>query len=248
MNRIQAIIFDKDGTLFGFRATWSPWIRELIDDLSEGSQSVADRLSRRLGFDYEQCEFVETSPFVHSTPEFMLSAVSSEFKNRSASEIVEYLKTRSEAATQVEAVPLRPLLAELRRRGYRLGIATNDYEAAARSHLATANSIPFFDFIAGFDSGFGRKPDPGMIHAFCDEVEIAPENTVMVGDSRIDIEAARYAGASAIGVLTGVADVRDLEPGALCVLQDIGQLPDWLRAMEAEELKREDCGIPSGGI
>ena len=222
MNCIQAIIFDKDGTLFGFHATWAPWIRELVDDLSGGNQEIADRLSQRIGFDYEQFKFEESSPFVHSTPEFMLSVVSSEFENRGAGEIINYLKARSTGASQVEAVPLRPLLAELRRRGYRLGVATNDHEAAARSHLAAANSIPFFDFIAGSDSGFGEKPDPGMIYAFCDEVEIAPEKTVMVGDSRIDIETARRAGVGAIGVLTGVADERELEPGTMCVLQDIG--------------------------
>ena len=238
MNRVEAIIFDKDGTLFGFHETWAPWIRDLIYDLSEGDSYLVERLSRKLGFDFESCTFEGASPFIHSTPEFTLSAVASEFKDRNPVEIAKYIGSRSANASQVETVPLQPFLADLRRQGYRLGVATNDYEAAARSHLAAANSLLLFDFIAGSDSGFGEKPDPGMIYAFCDEVELAPENTVMVGDSRIDIEAAHRAGAGAIGVLTGVAVESELEPGSMCVLPDISHIPGWLRATEAEGRKR----------
>ena len=234
MNRIQAIIFDKDGTLFGFHATWAPWIRDLVRDLAAGDRDLIGRLSWRLGFDYDNCAFEQASPFIHSTPEFMLSAIASEFDDSSLGEILEHVSDRSKNAVQVEAVPLRPLLAELRRKGYRLGVATNDYEAAARSHLGAANALPFFDFIAGSDSGFGEKPDAGMILAFCDEVEVAPERSVLVGDSRIDVEAARRAGAGAVGVLTGVARRSELEPGTMCVLPDIGHLPRWLQALDAE--------------
>lgn len=44
------------------------------------------------------------------------------------------------------------------------------------------------------------KPDPGMVFNACAETGIAPEDTVVVGDTVFDLVMARSAGAGAIGV------------------------------------------------
>jgi phosphoglycolate phosphatase len=128
------------------------------------------------------------------------------------------------------AVPLRPLLEGLRAINIALGVATNDSEVPALAHLGAAGVTDLFDFIAGYDSGFGGKPAPGQLLAFAQAVDVSPEHCVMVGDSTHDLHAGRAAGMRTIAVLTGAATAQTLAPLADVVLRDIGEIPAWLRA------------------
>ena len=136
--------------------------------------------------------------------------------------------TSTAAAPQVEAAPLGPLLDRLLAAGLTLGVATNDSEAPARAHLARAGVLDRFAFVAGYDSGHGAKPGPGMLEAFCRTTGLAPRACAMIGDSLHDLESGRAAGMATVGVLTGLAGRADLAPLADVVLPDIGALPDWL--------------------
>ena len=78
------------------------------------------------------------------------------------------------AAPQVEAMPLVPLLDRLLAAGLTLGLATNDFGGPARSHLERAGILDRFAFVAGYDSGHGAKPEPGMLAAFCAATGIPP--------------------------------------------------------------------------
>ena len=121
-----------------------------------------------------------------------------------------------------------PYLKRLRGGGFRLGVATNDAEAPARAHLERAGTVHLFDFIAGYDSGFGAKPGAGQLIGFANAMGLAPQDCVMVGDSRHDLGAGRRAGFATVGVLTGMAKAKELQDLADVVLPDIGHLPDWL--------------------
>jgi phosphoglycolate phosphatase len=112
--------------------------------------------------------------------------------------------------------------------GFALGLVTNDAEKPARAHLEAAGITACFDFIAGFDSGYGAKPAPGQLLAFTRHVNLSPGEVLMVGDSGHDLQAAAAAGMRAVGVLTGLAEETDLAPLAEVVLPDISHLPDWL--------------------
>lgn len=90
------------------------------------------------------------------------------------------------------------------------------------------NIIECFDFISGCDSGFGAKPEPGMLHGFSNAMGLHPSEVAMVGDSTHDLKAGRAAGMVNIGVLTGPAVTEDLAPYADIVLRDIGEIPEWL--------------------
>jgi phosphoglycolate phosphatase len=130
-------------------------------------------------------------------------------------------------------VPLRPVLGALRGRGLRLGVATNDSEGPARAHLAQAGVADLFDFVAGFDSGWGGKPAPGQLAAFAAHTGILPTRIAMVGDSRHDLMAGRAAGMRTVAVLTGIAEAPELSPLADAVLPDIGHLAGWLDSLPA---------------
>ena len=225
---VRAVLFDKDGTLFDFQATWSPFARMMLDQL--GGRDLARRrdLARAIGFDESAGRFLPDSKVIAGT-------------GREAAELVaRYLPTpglpldRLEALIAetaasvplVEAVPLRPLLEKLSAAGLRLGVATNDHVAVAHRHLAGLREV--FDFVAGFDSGFGAKPAPGMLLAFARHCDLPPESVLMVGDSHHDLHAGRAAGMRTLAVLTGVATSADLAPHADALRPDIGHLPALL--------------------
>lgn len=223
---IAGIIFDKDGTLFDFRATWTAPFRALLDELASGGQYEA--AAECLGFDRESGQFRPDSLVIASTSGEVAWALGSVLELEPI-EVLKALDRVGSAARQVPAVPLRPCLADLQAVGP-LGLVTNDSEAPARRHLQDADVIDLFEFIAGFDSGFGAKPEPGQLLAFAERVGLEPENVVMVGDSRHDLHAARAAGMIAVGVLTGVAGVSELSDLAEVVLPDIGHLGAWIAA------------------
>lgn len=123
------------------------------------------------------------------------------------------------------------ILRDLAARGLHLGIATNDAESSARAQAEALGLSGMMEYIAGYDSGYGGKPDPGMVAAFGRHHGIEPGEVAMVGDSVHDLIAARAAGAVAVAVLTGPlrdAARPDIEPHADHVIASIADLAAWL--------------------
>lgn len=228
MPPIDAIVFDKDGTLFDFSATWETWARAFLMRASNQDLGRATMLGHAIGFDLAACRFHAESIVIAGTPHEIAGVLDPHFPDMSQSALTNMLNEEAATAPQAEAVPLIPFLDGLRGSGFRLGVATNDGETPALAHLQAAGIHDRFDFIAGFDSGHGAKPGPGQLLAFARAVGVLPEQVVMVGDSTHDLMAGRNAGMRTVGVLTGLADSADLAPLADVVLPDVGHLPGWL--------------------
>ena len=67
------------------------------------------------------------------------------------------------------SVPVTDLAAyfkRMRARGYRLGVASSDNERSIRQTAQRFGFLDCLDYIAGYDSGFGTKPEPGMVLGF----------------------------------------------------------------------------------
>jgi phosphoglycolate phosphatase len=228
---IDGLIFDKDGTLFDFRISWGQWAKGFLASVSTGPDHAA-ALGRAIGFDAATLTFAPDSPVIAATAADIAAALAPHLPGQTVARLTERIDETAGAAPMSEAVPLRPLLATLRARGLKLGVATNDSEAPARQHLAAHGITDCFDFIAGYDSGHGAKPGPGMCLAFAGTLGLDPARVAMVGDSRHDLEAGRAAGMRTVAVLTGIARHDDLAPHADVVLPDIGSLPDWLAGLQ----------------
>lgn len=228
---IDGLLFDKDGTLFDFRVSWGRWAGAFLAQIARDA-GHADRLGRAIGFDLGTGQFAPDSPVIAATAADIAAALATELPGVSIAELTGRIDASAGQAPMSEAVPLRPLLSGLRARGLRLGVATNDSETPARQHLASHGITDCFDFIAGYDSGFGAKPGPGMCQAFARHLGLEPSRVAMVGDSRHDLEAGRAAGMRTVAVLTGVAKREELAPHADVVLADIGAIPDWISGLQ----------------
>ena len=232
MTQIKGSIFDKDGTLFDFGATWETWASAFLLRLCDGDTERAFEIGKALEFDMRTQTFSKTSVVIAATPPDIAHSLAPFFPHMTLTDLLDLLNEEAEQAPQREAVPLVPFLTDLRARGLRLGVATNDAEKPARAHLEQASATGFFDFIAGYDSGFGGKPGPGQLMAFADRYQLQTDQCVMVGDSTHDLRAGRAAGMQTFGVLPGMAEAEVLRPFADVVRPDIGHLPDWLDGQE----------------
>ncbi len=227
---IEAVLFDKDGTLFDFGQTWNAFAVRLIDKLSGGDPFRKRSLAQVLVFDLEAGAFLPGSPVIAGTNREIALLVQQVLPEHDVADLEAQIVEEAAIAPLSEAVPLVPFLAELAARGLSMGVMTNDSESVARLHLQAAGVEGMFDFVAGADSGFGAKPSPRPLLAFAEALGHRPERVVMVGDSLHDLAAGRAAGMWTVGVLTGMAGAEVLSPMAHAVLPDIGHLPGWLDA------------------
>ncbi|MEX0282146.1 MAG: HAD family hydrolase [Arenibacterium sp.] len=233
--QIDALLFDKDGTLFEFAATWEAWALAFLTRASGGDRALASQAGAAIGFDLEARSFSPDSIAIAGTPIEIADALLASFPHMTGRSIVDLINEEASRAPQCEAVPLRPFLTGLKARGLKLGVATNDAEDPALAHLTAAGVRDLFDIVMGCDSGFGAKPAPGQQLAFADRTGIDPARIAMVGDSLHDLIAGRAAGMVSIGVLTGMASERDLRPHAAEVFPDIGHIPDWLNTLQQQK-------------
>ena len=227
---IKGILFDKDGTLLDFEATWRGFVRDVLEDLAPGDAALQTRLGEAAGFHPASGRFVPGSALVAGSTAEVARIWAALLPDRCARTLEADANARAERALAggpaAAVADLPGFLDGLRARGCALGVATHDSEGAARAHMAALGALDRFDFIAGYDSGHGLKPGPGMVRAFCAAAGLAPGAVAMVGDSLHDLGAGRSAGAGlVVGVLTGPAGRADLAPHADIVLASIAELP-----------------------
>ena len=193
---LAGVLFDKDGTLIDYAATWDPANWRAAYFFADGRQDVAEELMMAGGWDKDGNRMIPGSPLVAGTIQ-EIAVIWSEVlppHKRDAEAMASLLHTMMATDLTVEpVVDLHALFAELRAMGLRLGVATNDTEAGAEATLGPLDVIGHLDFIVGFDSGHGAKPGPGMVTAFADHIGADPKAVVMVGDSTHDLEAGRAA-------------------------------------------------------
>jgi phosphoglycolate phosphatase len=233
---IRAILFDKDGTLVDFQRTWGPAVDEVMRHLAHGSPAAYKRLAAASRFIEAEQRFLPASPIIaEPTPVFgalWAAALSRTPSPEFCAEIDRLLRDATTLHLAAIGDP-KVVLSDLAGRAYRVGMITNDPEATACAHARKLGLDGIMEFIAGYDSGFGAKPEPGPVLAFAQAVGVAPAEIVMVGDTVLDLIAARAAGALAVGVLTGPASAESLAPHADALIASYTELPAWLLARHA---------------
>lgn len=228
---IKGIVFDKDGTLFDFNKTWGPITKTLIEGECGGDINKISRLADTLGYDMKVGVFRPGSLVIAETSETVADAILPFTQDGDKAALIDRMSKATTDVEQVHVADLESLFRDLRQRDLRLGIATNDAETSAKANLLQAGVHDQFDFIAGFDSGFGAKPETGQLLAFSNHVNLPTKQCVMVGDSLHDLMAGRAADMRTIGVLTGPALRSELSPFADVVLETIAEIPAWLDSL-----------------
>lgn len=229
---IRAVLFDKDGTLFDFFATWVPAYEIAAARLANGDAALAPTLLRAAGHDPESGRVDPRSTLACGTNGELAELWAGMLGRTDVAAIEAELNVLFMAHGSTSAKPvtdLPALFGRLKARGLALGLATMDSHAAAEAAIAAFGLAGLLDFFTGYDSGHGAKPGPGMVDGFCRVIGLPAENVAVVGDTLHDIQMARAAGAGlAVGVLTGATPREVLEPHADHVLGSIAELETLL--------------------
>ena len=90
-----------------------------------------------------------------------------------------------------------------------LAVLTNKPEAPSRRLLEAFDLAGAFQWVIGGDSGFPRKPDPAGLSHLMAEAGVGGAGTLVIGDSMIDVETARRAGARVCAALYGFGHLRE---------------------------------------
>jgi len=122
-------------------------------------------------------------------------------------------------------------LSALQAAGIWLAVVTNKPMIFVPQLLASLGIQHYFALLIGGDSLPEKKPSPLPLRHACEQLKVAVSDTIMIGDSRNDIDAARAAGMRNIAVSFGY---NHGEPLAACkpdiIIDRYEQLPTcWQR-------------------
>ena len=113
-------------------------------------------------------------------------------------------------------------------RRYRLAVATGKGRRGLDRDIASHALGALFSSTRCADDA-PSKPHPQMLVDLMDELDVAGDETLMIGDTAYDMEMARNADVAAVAVSSGVHDrQRLLEFDPLAVLDSVAELPAWL--------------------
>jgi phosphoglycolate phosphatase len=226
---IRGILFDKDGTVIDYWRTWVPINREVALYASRGNHTVADELLRLGGHDPATDRITPGSALAAGDFLDIAQAFAAHPQVAPAEQLTAGIERifRSGGAQHSALISgARDTIAELKRRGFRIGLATNDSAGGLEASLAPHDVLHLFDFTVGCDSGFGSKPDPRMVLGYCTAVGVRPDEVAMVGDAVHDLVMGRAAHVALnVGVLSGTSGREDLEHLADLILPSINELP-----------------------
>jgi phosphoglycolate phosphatase len=123
-----------------------------------------------------------------------------------------------------------PLLQDLRARHHWLTVATGKSRRGLDEALHSAELQGVFDGSRTADETAG-KPNPRMLLELMREFGVAPERTLMIGDTTHDLEMAVHAGCASVGVSYGAHDHAGFERfQPRFVAHTVRELHDWLLA------------------
>lgn len=122
------------------------------------------------------------------------------------------------------------LVRELAQAEYLLGVATGKSRRGLDRALDGSGLRPHFHATRCADECHS-KPHPQMLHELMEEFGVAPEATLMIGDTTHDLLMAKNAGVASLAVAYGAHPRVQLEAEApLYCAATLGDMAAWLRA------------------
>jgi phosphoglycolate phosphatase len=213
--QFDLIVFDWDGTLFDSTALIVRCIQSACADI--GAPVPADRdAAYVIGLGLQEA-LARAAP---GLPPERVQALVERYRHH-------YFNDR-------HALTLFPgvleMLQALRRRRHRLAVATGKARRGLDDALAQAELQHMFDASRTADET-ASKPDPRMLNELIHHFGVAPQRTLMIGDTTHDLQLARNAGTAAVGVAYGAHPHEDFAPFApRHVAHSVADLARWLDA------------------
>jgi phosphoglycolate phosphatase len=220
---IQLVVFDLDGTLIDSRRDLADATNALVAELGGQTLSV-EAVTAMVG---------------EGAPLLVRRALTAAGLDPQTPGALERFLAHYDERLTVHTRPYEGLvdaLSALRSEGCALAVLTNKPGRPSREILERLELARFFSQVIGGDTGAGRKPDPSGLLSLARRAQAAPSATVMVGDSPIDAETARRAGAALCIARYGFgAPAGSLMPGpGEIAIDHPSELPEAIRSFRPD--------------
>ena len=248
-DKLKAIIFDKDDTLFDYAQVWEDVLKASIDNAFE-TMGKHDRheakgaMLRLMGIDESgQClpsGLVFTHRRARIFRRFLLYCIRWRINAIKAMRAYHQSVIHSEALLTAKLSTMdfsiqQHLFSSLKDHGYLIGIITSDNDSSTSLFLSLMGLESYIDFVASRDSHYRRKPNPQAFLEFSNTFNLETRQIAMVGDTLTDMLFAKRARSGyRIGVLSGSNDSRALARTSDVVYPDISALIDDNRLFPAQ--------------
>lgn len=216
--KFKSIIFDLDGTLVDTLEDISRAVNHALDDfrfpvhLKEAYLSMIGKGWRNL------C--TQALPAKSRTDAMVQSVYETSYK---------YYE-ESPTAFSRPYPGILDLLTELQRAKIKIAVLTNKPDSLAKMIVADLFPARTFSFVYGERKGIPRKPDPAAVWNMLVELDSAPRENILIGDSEVDIETAKAASCHAVAVTWGFRDCSVLEKaGAERIINNPNDLMEIIR-------------------
>lgn len=215
---VAAIIFDLDGTLVDTA-------RDLTEALNYALAPLREATGRPL------LSVSETTALVGEGVDTLITkALGNEPASRWHAQAVSRFREfyAGHLLTHTSVYPgVEQTLAGLGKTGLRLAVLSNKTTRYTVEILEGLHLAQHFAYIAGGDVVPEKKPSPLAITHVLEKLGMSASQTVMVGDSTFDIDAAHGAGLTVVAVTYGFRD-RSLLKGADYLIDSMPELPGLL--------------------
>ena len=220
---IRAVIFDVDGTLVNFTFDVVGTRAALIAELERRGYSTSDLTTTTL-----------TQVILDSAREQIDSGLVKDDYEKLRTRFYSMLD-KFEMDSLRDAKPLEGILKtleELRRSSLRLGVLTNSGKAGATQVLKKGGLLNEFELILTRDDVPAMKPRPDGILKALNLLSISRDELLFVGDSVVDVKAARAAGVRVATVATGTYGVERLRAERPdLIMEALSELPALIRGL-----------------
>jgi phosphoglycolate phosphatase len=207
------VVFDWDGTLFDSTALISLSIQAACEDIGALVPS-AEQARYVIGMGLSEA-------LQHAVP-----GLTAEQVPVLMARYRHHYFARQHELTLFEGV--LPMLSALRERDFLLAVATGKSRRGLDEALATVQLRGRFHATRTADET-ASKPHPQMLLELMDELGVAPERTLMIGDTTHDLQLAVNAGTAAVGVSYGAHDHASFASyRPKLVAHSVAQLHEWL--------------------
>lgn len=219
---VKAVIFDLDGTLiefgFDYRVVRAEVKQFLINQgfppsIFSLDESIFDMLRKAEVFMRNNGKSRDE---IEDVREKVLSIVE---------------KFELEAVRQTSLIPgAQEALEELKRMNLKLGLFTLSSSNATMHVLKRFRLEGLFEAVVTRESVSRVKPDTSHLQKVLMLLNVEPRETVVVGDSVLDMKSASSLGAYAVGVITGLSTAKQLiNAGATCIITSLTDLPQLVK-------------------
>lgn len=202
------VIFDLDGTLLN-----------TIGDLAASCDAVLKTYGLPLHSFEDYCSFVGNGilrlveralPEQKRTPEFVAEV---------RRDFVAYYTEHIDCHTQPYP-GVKSLLEELTRRGVKVAVASNKFQAGCEKLIRIFFPEIPFSGVLGQRPNVALKPDPQIVYDLLEMTHQAKENVLYVGDSGVDMQTAKAAGVRSVGCTWGFRTKEELQKEGAMYLVD----------------------------